>query len=89
MTVIYMHAEGVIQDLVPAVSLFREEADVLGVKFVFEDPSKISEPGGCDAAVTVPQAKDESEARAIVQAMIDQVPGGNDVFTVLLGGPLR
>jgi hypothetical protein len=75
-----MQAKGSAEDVVPAFTALENSATERGWTVRVENPAELAQGGG-RFEIELPNVDDEKDARAAVQALVDQVPGGAQVFT--------
>jgi hypothetical protein len=77
-----VQAEGAAQDVVPAFTDLGNTAREQGWIVRIENPAELAAGSG-RFEIELPNIDDEEDARAAVRSLIDQVPHGNDVFTII------
>jgi hypothetical protein len=79
-----MQAEGAPGDVVPAFTALGNRTTERGWTVRVENPADLATGSG-RFEIELPDVDEEKDARAVLQALIDQIPGGADVFTFQLG----
>jgi hypothetical protein len=81
---IRVRVSGPADAVIPAFTTFGNDAIGRGLRVTVEDPSALAQGVG-NIEIDLPNVDTEENGRAAVRALIDQVPGGSVVFTIVDG----
>jgi hypothetical protein len=68
--------------VVPAFTQLGNDARARGLRVFVEDPASLAMGDG-KISIELPNVDDAKDGRAAVGALIDQIPGGERLFTML------
>jgi hypothetical protein len=81
---IRVQVKGAAVSVFPAFTALGNDAVARGLTVTVEDPASLALGQG-KIEIELPNVDDEADGRAAVRALIDQVPGGSALFTIIDG----